>query len=68
MDQAFVIILLCSSCNPAHSETGNDFLTRQGIDHETDWDLWRNIMAIGIIAIGMECLAYVQLRRMKKLK
>jgi hypothetical protein len=48
--------------------TGKAFLEQQDIAYETGWDLWRNIFAIGLIAIGMETLAYIQLRRMKKLK
>jgi ATP-binding cassette subfamily G (WHITE) protein 2 len=48
--------------------TGSKYLGIQGIKHETGWDLWQNIMALGLMAIGIMCLAYIQLRRMKKLK
>lgn len=50
------------------SQTGEDFLKQQDIDYKSDWDLWKNIFAIVMIGIGMETLAYIQLRRMKKLK
>jgi ATP-binding cassette subfamily G (WHITE) protein 2 len=56
----------CASCNG--TVLGSDFLDAQGIKHETGWDLWQNIMALGLMAIGIMCLAYIQLRRMKKLK
>ena len=48
--------------------TGSQYLTEQGIAHDTAWDLWQNIMALGIIAVGLLFIAYIQLRRIKKLK
>jgi hypothetical protein len=48
--------------------TGTEYLTSQGIAHETLWDIWQNVMALGIMAFGIMFLAYVQLRRIKKLK
>jgi len=48
--------------------TGEEYLTQQGIPHGTAWDLWQNIMALAIIAIGMLVISYVQLLRIKKLK
>jgi len=47
---------------------GSDFLTEQGIAHETEWDLWKNVLALGVISVGLMFIAYIQLRRMKKLK
>jgi hypothetical protein len=47
---------------------GAEFLEDQDIDHKTHWDLWSNIMALGLMAIGIGLLGYIQLRRMKKLK
>jgi len=47
---------------------GSEFLDRQAIPHATPWDIWFNIMALGIIAVSAMFLAYVQLRRMKKFK
>lgn len=47
---------------------GTAYLEKQGIKYETPWDLWQNIMALGIITIGIMLLAYIQLRRIPKLK
>jgi len=47
---------------------GSEYLTEQGIAHETEWDLWKNIFALGIMTVAFMFVAYVQLRRMKKLK
>jgi hypothetical protein len=47
---------------------GAAFLRDQDIPYETAWDLWYNLMALGIMAIGIGVLGYIQLRRMKKLK
>jgi len=49
-------------------KTGSEYLTEQGIAHETGWDLWRNIVALAVIFIGLLIVAYIQLRRIKKLK
>jgi len=43
--------------------TGNAFLEQQGIKAN---DLWDNIMALGVIALILLFLSYVQLRRIKK--
>jgi len=48
--------------------TGSSYLTQQGIAHGTAWDFWQNIMGLGIIAIVVLLIAYIQLRRIKKLK
>jgi len=50
------------------SVPGLQELTAQGIAHETEWDLWKNILALGVIAVGLLVIAYIQLRRIKKLK
>jgi hypothetical protein len=50
------------------SMPGSEFLEDQDIDHKTDWDLWSNFMALGLMTIGVGLLGYIQLRRMKKLK
>jgi ATP-binding cassette, subfamily G (WHITE), member 2 len=47
---------------------GINYLDKQGIPHETAWDLWQNVMALGLITIGIMLLAYIQLRRIPKLK
>jgi hypothetical protein len=48
--------------------TGEEYLNSQGIAHDTMWDQWQNIMALGLIAIGVMTIAYIQLRRIPKLK
>jgi len=48
--------------------TGLQHLAEQGIEYETLWDLWSNIMALGVIAVGLLVIAYIQLRRIKKRK
>ncbi|KAK3089010.1 hypothetical protein FSP39_000105 [Pinctada imbricata] len=48
--------------------TGEAYLDAQAIAYDTDFDLWKNIMAMFIIAVVFMGLAYVQLRRLKKMK
>jgi ATP-binding cassette subfamily G (WHITE) protein 2 len=48
--------------------SGETYLKQQGIAYETTWDQWQNIMALGLIAVGLMTISYIQLRRMKKLK
>jgi len=48
--------------------TGSQFLDQQAIPHTTAWHLWRNVTMLAVIATSAMCIAYVQLRRMKKLK
>jgi len=50
------------------SFTGSQHLEEQGIDHDTEWDFWKNILAVGMIVVGLLCISYIQLRRIKKLK
>jgi ATP-binding cassette, subfamily G (WHITE), member 2 len=57
-----------TSVNVSCSTTGNQYLTQQGIAYQTAWDLWQNIMALGIMAIGIMTIAYILLRVAKKLK
>lgn len=48
--------------------TGIDVLEQKKIDYKTDWDMWKNIFAISIMAFGFFILAFIQLLRMKKIK
>jgi ATP-binding cassette subfamily G (WHITE) protein 2 len=48
--------------------TGERYLVEQGIAYETLWDRWQNIMGLGLLATGIMLLAYIQLRRIRKLK
>ncbi|XP_063969217.1 broad substrate specificity ATP-binding cassette transporter ABCG2-like [Lytechinus pictus] len=43
------------------------YLEDQGINYTT-WGLWQNIMALILMGMGFMALAYIQLRRMPKLK
>jgi len=56
--------------NANHTEfaRGNDYLRAQGIPFETEFDLWVNVMALGIITLVFMTLAYVKLRTLKKLR
>jgi len=47
---------------------GSQYLTEQGIEHDTDWGLWPNILALGAVTLVVMIFAYLQLRLMKKLK
>jgi len=47
---------------------GSKYLTDQGIEHDGEWGLWPNILALGIITVVVMIFAYLQLRQMKKLK
>ncbi|XP_071829137.1 broad substrate specificity ATP-binding cassette transporter ABCG2-like isoform X2 [Apostichopus japonicus] len=46
---------------------GNFYLTQQGIDY-SPWGLWQNQVALFSITVGFLVLAYIQLRRIPKLK
>ncbi|KAL4240249.1 ATP-binding cassette sub- G member 2 [Mactra antiquata] len=48
--------------------TGNDYLMTQGIAFDTDWDLWVNYVAMGVMSVGFLILAYLRLRFMNKLR
>jgi len=48
--------------------SGSKYLTDQGIEHDGEWGLWPNILALGIVTVVVMIFAYLQLRQMKKLK
>ncbi|CAD5118398.1 DgyrCDS7102 [Dimorphilus gyrociliatus] len=50
------------------SKAGERFFQDMGIDYETLWDKWVNIVALVSMSFGYFTLGYIQLRRMKKLK
>ncbi|CAF1991935.1 unnamed protein product [Rotaria magnacalcarata] len=65
----FMGLTFCYSTNlTVCTETGADVLSGFNIDHGTDWDLWKNCVALSVITVGFLILTYVQLRRMKKTK
>lgn len=47
---------------------GLDILKDQNIEYSSDWDLWKNFVALGGIILGFLTLTYLQLLRMKKTK
>lgn len=47
---------------------GAEVLAELHVDHGTNWDLWKNFVALISITIGFLTLTYIQLRRMKKTK
>nr|XP_022314885.1 ATP-binding cassette sub-family G member 2-like isoform X2 [Crassostrea virginica] len=49
-------------------EQGNVYLSEQGIEYETDFDLWQNIMALLIFAAFFLILTYIRLLTMNKLR
>ncbi|XP_033741263.1 broad substrate specificity ATP-binding cassette transporter ABCG2-like isoform X2 [Pecten maximus] len=48
--------------------TGMEELIRQGIEFESDWDLYHNYVALFCIAFILLFFSYIQLLRVKKLK
>ena len=60
--------LLSIYCYIFYRLNGSKYLTDQGIEYDTDWGLWPNILALGVITVIIMIFAYVQLRMMKKLK
>ena len=44
------------------------YLDQQGIYYQHDIDLWANIMALAGFALFFMTIAYIQLRRVPKLK
>ncbi len=59
-------------CSPNDTDTcsvnGLDILQQQNIAYSSDWDLWKNFVALGGMTLGFLILAYIQLLRMKKTK
>lgn len=58
----------CAPGNTTDCDFGNFYLQAQDIKYDTDWDLWVNELALFLIAFGFFFLAYVQLRRLNKLR
>lgn len=59
-----------TNCTSSIYATGESILNTQlsiGTSGEpiTDWDMWQNAVALGVISLGMFALTYVQLCRMK---
>jgi hypothetical protein len=60
--------IICSYVVLCSEVTGERYLDSQGIASGTPWEIWQNIMALGVFALGVMFIAYVQLRRIPKLK
>ncbi len=45
---------------------GEEILIQRNIPHETDWDMWKNLLAIAIMALAFFVLAFIQLLRIKR--
>jgi ATP-binding cassette subfamily G (WHITE) protein 2 len=48
--------------------TGEEILDKRALSHADAWDLWKNFMALTLMAIIFFILAYIQLVRTKKTK
>jgi ATP-binding cassette subfamily G (WHITE) protein 2 len=48
--------------------TGEQVLTERHIDHTNQWDMWKNFLALSLMAIVFLLLSYIQLLRIKKYK
>lgn len=61
-------LTLCANGSSVCNTTGASILTDLDITYSSDWDLWKNCVALVGIIIAFLTLAYIQLRRMKKTK
>jgi ATP-binding cassette subfamily G (WHITE) protein 2 len=48
--------------------TGSYVLDQRGLDHAIDWDMWKYLFALCMMAITFLLLAYIPLIRIKKNK
>lgn len=48
--------------------SGSDYLKDQGIDYDTTWDLWRNLVALGSISLIFLLATFLRLLRIGHLK
>ena len=59
-------------CQPNNTNvcttTGEEILTELHLRHSTSWDLWKNFLALILIAAGFLILSFIQLLRIKKTK
>ncbi|PIK50787.1 putative ATP-binding cassette sub-family G member 2 isoform X2 [Apostichopus japonicus] len=53
--------------NTTTCTSGTSYLENQGIDYSV-WGLWQNEVALFCMTVGLLVIAYIQLRRMPKLK
>ena len=63
----FTGLTLCSSNDTTVcTRSGEEVLDELKLRHSTDWDLWKNFVALISITVGFLLLSYIQLRRLKK--
>ena len=59
-------------CLSPHSSicltTGEEILSRRHITYSTNWDVWKNILALLLITLIFFLMAFIQLLRIKKFK
>ncbi len=48
--------------------TGEQVLIHRKIPYNNEWDMWKNLVALGIMALAFFIMAYIQLLRIKKVK
>ncbi|CAF3368530.1 unnamed protein product [Rotaria sp. Silwood2] len=54
--------------NTANCTNGEYILKDRNIDYATNWDLWKNFVALGLMTIILFILTYIQLVKIKKFK
>jgi ATP-binding cassette subfamily G (WHITE) protein 2 len=64
----FVGLTLYNSTNHTDPIDRIQILKQQNIDYSTQWDLWKNFVALAGITLSFLILTYIQLFRMKKTK
>ncbi|XP_041364342.1 broad substrate specificity ATP-binding cassette transporter ABCG2-like [Gigantopelta aegis] len=55
-------------CTGTNCTSGNQYMDNQGIQYTTTWDLWQKEVALSGFVVITFTLAYIQLRRIKKLR
>jgi ATP-binding cassette subfamily G (WHITE) protein 2 len=50
------------------TQTGEQILTQRDIPYTTNWDIWKNLLALILMIMALLIMAYIQLLRMKKVK
>jgi len=49
-------------------QTSEQILTQHDISYTTNWDIWKNLLALIVTIMTFLIMAYIQLLRMKKVK
>jgi hypothetical protein len=45
---------------------GEQILMQRNISYDTNWDVWKNLLAISILALAFFVMTFIQLLRIKK--